>query len=171
MRRLTVKNFSVISQSELELGKVSGRIGPQSNGKSRLSNLAYFLTKQKIEFALATILSAKLADRDKFDDLKATLSRDFLAWSPFPTWHRSHASLGFGSHSDWVRVFATNEFEGVVFECSRAFENTFRRMFELVRSFAWWSCWRRQGGRASYLELNRFESMVQSVRLDFLGRN
>jgi hypothetical protein len=102
MRRLTVKNFSVISQCGLELGKVTGLIGPQSNGKSLLSNLAYFLTNQKFEVALATILSAKLPDRDKFDDLEATMSRDFLVWSPFPTWHRSHASLGFGSHSDWV---------------------------------------------------------------------
>jgi hypothetical protein len=115
MRRLTVKNFSVISQSELELGKVTRLIGPQSSGKSLLCNLAFFHTKQKIEVALATILSAKLTDRDKFDDLKATMTRDFLVWSPFLTWHRSHASIGCGSRSDWVGVFATNEFEGVAF--------------------------------------------------------
>jgi hypothetical protein len=115
MRRLTVKNFSVISQSELERGKVTRLIGPRSSGKSLLCNQAYFLTKQKIEVALATILSAKLPDRDKFDDLRATMTRDFLVWSPFQTWHRSHASLGFGSHLEWVGVFATNEFEGVVF--------------------------------------------------------
>jgi hypothetical protein len=47
-------------------------------------------------------------------------------------------------------------------------------MFELARSFAWWlkgTCKGRQGGRASYLELNRFESMVQSLRLDVFTSN
>jgi ABC-type branched-subunit amino acid transport system ATPase component len=97
MRRLTVKYFSVISQSELELEKVTGLIGPQSSGKSLLCNLAHFRTKQKIEVALATILSAKLHDRDKFDDHKATMTRDFLVGSPFLTWHGSHTSLEFGS--------------------------------------------------------------------------
>jgi hypothetical protein len=45
-------------------------------------------------------------------------------------------------------------------------------MFELARSFARWlkgTCKGRQGGRASYLELNRFESTIQSLRLDFFA--
>ena len=115
MRRLTVKDFSLIGQSELELGKVTGLIGPQASGKSLFYNLANFLSKQTIEVARLTILSAKLADRDKFDDRKTTVSRDFLVWSPFPTGHRSHASPGFRFHLDWAAVFATNEFEGVIF--------------------------------------------------------
>jgi hypothetical protein len=47
-------------------------------------------------------------------------------------------------------------------------------MFELARSFAWWlkgTCKGRQGGWASYLELNRIESMVQSLRLDLFASN
>jgi predicted ATPase len=115
MRRLTVKNFSLISQSELGLGKVTGLIGPQASGKSLFYNLASFLSKQTIEVARATILSAKSADRDKFSDRKATVSRDISAWSPFHTGHRSHACLGFRFPSDWAGDFATNEFEGVVF--------------------------------------------------------
>jgi hypothetical protein len=115
MRRLTVKNFSLTSQSELGLGKVTGLIGPQASEKSLFYNLASFLSKQTIEVARATILSAKLAHRDKFDDRNATVSRDFSVWSPFPTGHRSHACLGFRFPSDWAGDFATNEFEGVIF--------------------------------------------------------
>jgi len=34
MRKLTVKNFSVIKEAELEFGKITVLIGPQSSGKS-----------------------------------------------------------------------------------------------------------------------------------------
>jgi ABC-type branched-subunit amino acid transport system ATPase component len=115
MRRLTVKNFSLISQSELGPGKVTGLLGPQASGKSLFYNLASFLSNQTNEAARATILSATSADRDNFDDRKATVSRDFSVWSPFPTGHRSHACLGFRFPTDWAVDFATNEFEGVVF--------------------------------------------------------
>jgi len=43
MRKLTVKNFSVIKEAELEFGKITVLIGPQSSGKSLLCKLAYFL--------------------------------------------------------------------------------------------------------------------------------
>jgi hypothetical protein len=42
MRKLTVKNFSVIKEAELEFGKITVLIGPQSSGKSLLCKLAYF---------------------------------------------------------------------------------------------------------------------------------
>jgi predicted ATPase len=42
MRKLTVKNFSVIKDAELEFGKITVLIGPQSSGKSLLCKLAYF---------------------------------------------------------------------------------------------------------------------------------
>ena len=34
MRKLTVKNFSVIKEAKLEFGKITVLIGPQSSGKS-----------------------------------------------------------------------------------------------------------------------------------------
>ena len=42
MRKLTVKNFSVIKEAELEFGKITVLIGPQSSGKSLLCKLAFF---------------------------------------------------------------------------------------------------------------------------------
>jgi hypothetical protein len=42
VRKLTVKNFSVIKEAELEFGKITVLIGPQSSGKSLLCKLAYF---------------------------------------------------------------------------------------------------------------------------------
>ena len=44
MRKLTVKNFSVIKDAELEFGKITVLIGPQSSGKSLLCKLAYLFS-------------------------------------------------------------------------------------------------------------------------------
>ena len=51
MRKLTVKNFSVIKDAELEFGKITVLIGPQSSGKSLLCKLAYFFQKVVVEQA------------------------------------------------------------------------------------------------------------------------
>jgi len=56
MRKLTVKNFSVIKEAELEFGKITVLIGPQSSGKSLLCKLAYFLGKELVELAVSSIL-------------------------------------------------------------------------------------------------------------------
>src|ERR1035438_9454766 len=56
MRKLTVKNFSVIKDAELEFGKITVLIGPQSSGKSLLCKLAYFLGKEILEYAVDSIL-------------------------------------------------------------------------------------------------------------------
>jgi hypothetical protein len=55
MRKLTVKNFSVIKEAELEFGKITVLIGPQSSGKSLLCKLAYFFQKVVIELAEESI--------------------------------------------------------------------------------------------------------------------
>jgi hypothetical protein len=55
MRKLTVKNFSVIKEAELEFGKITVLIGPQSSGKSLLCKLAYFLSKRILELAVDSI--------------------------------------------------------------------------------------------------------------------
>lgn len=49
MRKLTVKNFSVIKDAELEFGKITVLIGPQSSGKSLLCKLAYFFEQRVSE--------------------------------------------------------------------------------------------------------------------------
>jgi hypothetical protein len=49
MRKLTVKNFSVIKEAELEFGKITVLIGPQASGKSLLCKLAYFFEQRVSE--------------------------------------------------------------------------------------------------------------------------
>ena len=56
VRKLTVKNFSVIKDAELEFGKITVLIGPQASGKSLLCKLAYFFGREAIELAFQAIL-------------------------------------------------------------------------------------------------------------------
>ncbi|MGA2252268.1 AAA family ATPase [Terracidiphilus sp.] len=51
-RKLTVKNFSVIKDAELEFGKITILIGPQASGKSLLCKLAYFFEQYVSELVL-----------------------------------------------------------------------------------------------------------------------
>jgi hypothetical protein len=59
MRKLTVKNFSVIKEAELEFGKITVLIGPQSSGKSLLCKLAYFFRKVVVEQAENSMREAR----------------------------------------------------------------------------------------------------------------
>jgi hypothetical protein len=62
VRKLTVKNFSVIEDAELEFGKITVLIGPQASGKSLLCRLAYFFQKVVIEIAERAIREAHSLD-------------------------------------------------------------------------------------------------------------
>ena len=53
MRKLTVKNFSVIKDAELEFGKITVLIGPQASGKSLLCKLAYFFEQRVSELVFS----------------------------------------------------------------------------------------------------------------------
>ena len=58
MRKLTVKNFSVIKEAELEFGKITVLIGPQSSGKSLICKLAYFFEQRVSELVLDGVRKA-----------------------------------------------------------------------------------------------------------------
>jgi len=75
MRKLTVKNFSVIKEAELEFGKITVLIGPQSSGKSLLCKLAYFLGVEIPGFAVESILN-----RDSWDEFLGTVIWEFKKW-------------------------------------------------------------------------------------------
>ena len=57
MRKLTVRNFSVIKEAELEFGKITVLMGPQASGKSLLCKLVYFLSKEILDIAVGHITS------------------------------------------------------------------------------------------------------------------
>ena len=72
MRKLTVKNFSVIKEAELEFGKITVLIGPPSSGKSLLCKLAYFLGKELIDLAVTSV-----ANRDGWNAYVEFAAREF----------------------------------------------------------------------------------------------
>jgi hypothetical protein len=79
VRKLTVKNFSVIKEAELEFGKITVLIGPQASGKSLLCKLAYFFQRIVIELAEESIRESL-----SVDSFRVRVAREFsLTWFPF----------------------------------------------------------------------------------------
>ena len=101
MRKLTVKNFSVIKDAELEFGKITVLIGPQSSGKSLLCKLAYFLGREVINIAIGRVVN-------RFEyglqDCVTAVQEEFSKWFP---------RLGWG-YDNWSIVFTANEYEVTV---------------------------------------------------------
>jgi predicted ATPase len=88
MRKLTVKNFSVIKEAELEFGKITVLIGPQSSGKSLLCKLAYFLGP------ILSELSATFAASDQsWEQFIEHAKNQFMQWFPPYAWRNSTFSI------------------------------------------------------------------------------
>ena len=136
MRKLTVKNFSVIKEAELEFGKITVLIGPQSSGKSLLCKLAYFLGSKTIEEALAAILSTSSQAENglsTFNEFIASLCRVFLAWFPKETWLGENTRVTFESHAFRVDVSAANHMDGLDIHFSTEFISLFYDLAALVQ--------------------------------------
>ncbi len=101
MRKLTVKNFSVIKEAELEFGKITVLIGPQASGKSLLCKLAHFLGREVIEIATARV--ARLYDYSEFETFAKS---EFERWFPRGGW-------GTG---DWSIHFSAGGYEAMIAE-------------------------------------------------------
>ncbi len=104
MRKLTVKNFSVIKEAELEFGKITVLIGPQSSGKSLLCKLAYFLEGEIEGFAVESLL-----DRNSWTEFLQTVEREFgkrfLATEA--DWLIEQTVVSFTSHKYAIRMSGT----------------------------------------------------------------
>ena len=81
MRKLTVKNFSVIKDAELEFGKITVLIGPQSSGKSLLCKLAFFFGQ-----VVPEIENDMLSRRKSFDEFRKKLEEEFIERFPNDSW-------------------------------------------------------------------------------------
>jgi hypothetical protein len=81
MRKLTVKNFSVIKEAELEFGKITVLIGPQSSGKSLLCKLAYFLSREILEIAIG-----RTQNHFDFSMFEEDVRKKFAEWFPRSGW-------------------------------------------------------------------------------------
>ena len=78
MRKLTVKNFSVIKEAELEFGKITVLIGPQATGKSLLCRLAFFFQQVVVEQAEESIKASEELER-----FRQRVNEAFLFWFGF----------------------------------------------------------------------------------------
>ena len=88
MRKLTVKNFSVIKEAELEFGKITVLIGPQSSGKSLLCKLAYFLGP-----ILSEIAATSAASDQSWEQFTEYAKNQFRLWFPPYAWRNSTYSI------------------------------------------------------------------------------
>jgi hypothetical protein len=101
MRKLTVKNFSVIKEAELEFGKITVLIGPQSSGKSLLCKLAYFLGGE-----IPGIAADSLLDRNSWNEFQQTVNREFQKRFLIgeTSWLIDHTEISFTSHEYAIQL-------------------------------------------------------------------
>jgi hypothetical protein len=81
MRKLTVKNFAVIKEAELEFGRITVLIGPQSSGKSLLCKLAFFFGQ-----VVPEIENGMLTRRKSFGEFRKEIEEQFTERFPMDAW-------------------------------------------------------------------------------------
>jgi hypothetical protein len=99
MRKLTVKNFSVIKDAKLEFGKITVLIGPQASGKSLLCRLAFFFSQYLPEFA-----NNVASRRPPLIDISRAIQQRFADWFPTTTWSGDKSEIVYTSGQDSVSV-------------------------------------------------------------------
>jgi hypothetical protein len=92
MRKLTVKNFSVIKEAELEFGKITVLIGPQASGKSLLCKLAYFLGQ-----IVPEVLNGLALARFTNEKLLEVIAQEFTERFPPRSWGSARGEIAFSS--------------------------------------------------------------------------
>lgn len=90
VRKLTVKNFSVIKDAELEFGKITVLIGPEASGKSLLCRLAYFFSRE-----IVFIAEERIKLRRDYASFQDSLVREFERWFPRTAWGTQNWHVGF----------------------------------------------------------------------------
>jgi hypothetical protein len=116
MRKLTVKNFSVIKEAELDFGKITVLIGPQSSGKSLLCKLAYFF--QKTLFDLAGNHTVALLDPNRWESFLNDSRKSFCAFFPPYSWGKQNFSIIYedGDYNPQVVRAAVPTIDGTVYD-------------------------------------------------------
>jgi len=128
MRKLTVKNFSVIKDAELEFGKITVLIGPQSSGKSLLCKLAYFLGREVIDIAIDRVVN-----RFEYSDFEVAVQKEFTKWFPRGGWGRENWSIVFSANEFEVTVSAPSNSEPTsepFVSCAAAFKSAYITRFQ-----------------------------------------
>jgi ABC-type polar amino acid transport system ATPase subunit len=103
MRRLTVKNFSVIDEAVLDIAGINVIIGPQSSGKSLLCRFAYFC----LNIVSSAVVSA--SDELPFDQFKQEIKNTFLhEWFPVKTWGHKKFEIRYEDGPFFVSIVRTS---------------------------------------------------------------
>ena len=97
--KLSVKNFSVIKEAELEFGKITVLIGPQASGKSLLCRLAFFFSQYLPE--LANNIASR---RPPFIDISRALETRFADWFPPTAWSNNKSEIFYSNKEFSVSV-------------------------------------------------------------------
>jgi hypothetical protein len=123
VRKLTVKNFSVIKDATLEFGKITVLIGPQASGKSLLCKLAYFMGKELVELAVSSVLNG-----NSWDEYLRSASKEFIGRFTGNGLVSQGTKFTFSSHNyETSLVFG----DGPIFP-EFQFEPPFKRQYELL---------------------------------------
>jgi hypothetical protein len=127
MRKLTVRNFSVIKEADLEFGKITVLIGPQSSGKSLLCKLAYFLGGEIEGFAVESLL-----DRNSWNEFLQTVNREFRKrfLTTETDWLLKHTFVSFTSHEYAIQIRGTGTLLTSDFEFS--FNDNFKTLYSAL---------------------------------------
>jgi hypothetical protein len=123
MRKLTVKNFSVIKEAELEFGKITVLIGPQSSGKSLLCKLAHFLG-----WKVTSIAIDRVVNRFEFLAFISAVREEFEKWFPSGGWGTEGWFVEFQSGDYWIKIAANSNRESsseLFFEFASAFKESY----------------------------------------------
>lgn len=123
MRKLTVKNFSVIKEAELEFGKITVLIGPQSSGKSLLCRLAYFLGREILEVAIG-----RTQNHFDFSMFEEDVKKKFTEWFPRSGWGNRIWTISFLSDRYEVTAsYGSTPADGISFSFCEEFRTVYAR--------------------------------------------
>jgi len=128
MRKLTVKNFSVIKEAELEFGKITVLMGPQASGKSLLCKLVYFLSKEILDIAVGHITSGV-----DFAAFEVEVKRKFAEWFPRGGWGSTEWLTKFVSESYEITLSASTGASHQFSELSLNLSKNFKDVYEEQR--------------------------------------
>jgi hypothetical protein len=126
MRKLTVKNFSVIKEAELEFGKITVLIGPQSSGKSLLCKLAYFLGQ-----IVPEVVNGLLLLRMSATQLQDVIASEFKERFPVEAWGREDSEITYESSEFSVVIRVKLGARQCVVDFSSTFLEQYQRWVEL----------------------------------------
>jgi hypothetical protein len=122
VRKLTVKNFSVIKEAELEFGKITVLIGPQASGKSLLCKLAFFFSQFVPEFGNTIAIRLQ-----PYAEIRRAIQQRFADWFPSTGYSDHESAIAYDSGIFSVAASIQPLRREPILEFSKSFEDEYER--------------------------------------------